>query len=365
MKKERFFAVTLLLFLLTGCKSNDTYTETATLPPLPTDATEASEMESIAATEETEQKLDGSLGLGFAEGTPEVIPYTGGEIRLPYELRATGSMACNGQGLLVFLDGRPQPYKTSEDDTYQYMHIFEGDGLIHFQGDLIFQPVTGQKGDLLEVHTVNIGDPNFRFKTDKYTGTIYTFGSVPSGIIVRFDAEPELLELPELTPGVSEIQLSQKEVAYADIFNWPEEDLETMIGTKFYLNGEPDNASGKLYNITKESEISMRFEAYGCPHVNFGLCLFVNNQPVSIDGEPFIPLTVERGMKTIVEGTLRVPKFDGEAPVYAMLVPRNQFTNDYRTADGNRTFAILHPTWTISLFDLADLDELYELKGYK
>lgn len=364
MKKQICILMTVMLFLLAGCGTSEP-TEPATLPPLPTDATEASEMESVAATEETEQKLDGSLGLGFAEGTPEVIPYTGGEIRLPYELRATGSMACNGQGLLVFLDGRPQPYKTSEDDTYQYMHIFEGDGLIHFQGNLIFQPVTGQKGDLLEVHTMNIGDPNFRFKTDKYTGTKYTFGSVPSGIIVRFDVEPELLELPELTPGVSEIQLSQKEVAYADICNWPEGNLETMISTKFYLNGEPDNASGKLYNITKESEIAMRFEAYGCPHVDFGLCLFVNNQPVSIDGESFIPLTVERGMKTIVEGTLRVPEFDGEVPVYAMLVPRNQFTNDYRTPDGRRTFAILHPTWTFSLFDLADLDELYELKGYK
>lgn len=341
MKKECFAAVALILFLLTGCKSNDTYTETATLPPMPTQGTSApvSSSESTSDTSVENGEVDaGTLGYGFSQRNIPHI-YTGGEIGLAFELKETGKYAKNGTGILLFLDGRLQPYKTSEDDTYRYMHVFapeEGQMQTDFDGELVFMPVTGKNGETLELHATNISFPDFSYQKDKNIGFKFTFGAVGDSSIIQFEADAETLNTQAfpVRSGLSDVQIFQEDLKFEDIFDWSETDLEENIEHHFWVNGMIDTGPEDVYEVTPESEIHLRYEVYGTPYVDFGLTLFVENQPLVVDESCMIPISIERGKKTVVEATLILPDFDGEAPIYSILAPKNSSLNEHSNTAG-------------------------------
>lgn len=351
MKKQSFFAVALILFLLTGCKSNDTYTEVTVLPTLPILETSApissSEIPSDPGAEHAEVDA-GSLGYGFGDRESPHI-YTGEELRLAFELEETGKHAKNGTGILLFLDGRPQPYKTSEDDTYRYMHVFapeEGQTRTDFDGELVFMPITGKNGESLELNAINISFPDFSYQKDQNTGFKFTFGAVGDSSIIQFeaDAESQNTQALPVRSGLSNVQIFQEDVKLEDIFDWSEMDLEEKIEDHFWVNGMIDTGPENVYGVTSESEIHLRYEVYGTPYVDFGLTLFVENQPLAVDESCMIPISIERGKKTVVEATLTLPDFDGEAPIYAILSPKNSLLNEHFNIagiDASRTFILI------------------------
>ena len=66
----------------------------------------------------------GSASPDFSE-SGEHLPfsYDGGEFRLEYQFSLTGKM--DAVGFLLFLDGKPQPYKVNDTTAeYEYCHSF-------------------------------------------------------------------------------------------------------------------------------------------------------------------------------------------------------------------------------------------------
>lgn len=351
MKKLISGLMTLaILTTFAGCGTSEP-TDPTTLPPLPTQETSApvssSEITSDPSVENEEMDA-GTLGYGFSQRN---IPhtYTGGEIGLAFELQETGKYAKNGTGILLFLDGRLQPYKTSEDDTYRYMHVFapeEGQMQTDFDGELVFMPVTGKNGEALELHAINISFPDFSYQKDQNIGFKFTFGAVGDSSIIRFEADAETLNMQAfpVRSGLSDVQIFQEDLKFEDIFDWSETDLEENIEDHFWVNGMIDTGSETVYEVTPESEIHLRYEVYGTPYVDFGLTLFVENQPIEVDESCMIPISIERGKKTVVEATLILPDFDGEAPIYAILAPKNSSLNEHSNTasiDASRTFILM------------------------
>ena len=62
-------------------------------------------------------------------------------------------------GILLFLDGRPQPYRLEGDTDYQYMHRFTLNNEMIYPV-FYFTPVTGQAGDTLEMATLTVLYPS-------------------------------------------------------------------------------------------------------------------------------------------------------------------------------------------------------------
>ena len=52
------------------------------------------------------------------------MDYTGGEMTLPIFLESSGRVQTVGIGILLFLDGKPQPYRLEGESEYTYLHIF-------------------------------------------------------------------------------------------------------------------------------------------------------------------------------------------------------------------------------------------------
>lgn len=351
MKKVISGIMTLaILTTLAGCGTPDA-TEPATLPPLPTQTTDATdpvpETEQTAVTDPTERiKLNYPSGGSFGILKRDAV-YNGGEMRIPLSLEEDGNDGY--MGVLLFLDGQIQPYKTVDDDTYRYMHYFsaeEGSKNIDYEDDLIFMPVTGKQGQTLELHAINIRYPDFSYAKYYYAPFKFTDSCLPAGAKIQFGADPDSDETEgfPLRSGLSDIQVFQEDLKYEDIFDWTETQLEENIQDRFFVNGMIDTGPDCVYEITPESEIHLRYEVYGTPYVNFDLTFFVENEPLLVDESCTIPISIERGKKTVVEATLTLPDFDGDAPIYAILVPKNYFLNDHITSamiEPSRTFMLL------------------------
>ena len=71
----------------------------------------------------------GSLSAGLHDDCPSddygpYITYTGGEMSMGYEIGSSGKIRESGIGILLFLDGQPQPYRLEGESTYTYLHTF-------------------------------------------------------------------------------------------------------------------------------------------------------------------------------------------------------------------------------------------------
>lgn len=279
----------------------------------------------------------GSLAIGPAgeplrdENGPYRI-YEGGEMLLPFEITTTGSIADNGVGILLFIDGKPQPYKTDEEPEYAYLHTFypgEDNGYIF---NFYFTPVTGSQGDLLEIYASSVLYPTYS-RADGEAGMVYTSGSTASGFRLKYQETPLSGTYPEKLPWLSDSSVSFMDTTISDTAGWSDYQFREQIAYRFLVNGISDTGrtSRIAYGISASEPLSLRYEVWGSPYVHFGLVFFVDNVPVAdIDAEPFM-LEVHNGQKTVVEATLNLEQFDGESVIYAILVPRNYRSSEVRT----------------------------------
>lgn len=188
MKMKHMTILALLTaLLLTACAPAVSNPAKDTTPPTvadifnePTTAT----TETTDATEPTEKAapqtvLVGSIGLGFGDevSTDEKGSYriySGGEMILPVKLTTSGTIAERGIGMLLFVDGKPQPYKTEAEPEYAYLHtFFQGQGPKVY--DLSFTPITGQTGEVLELYIATVLSPTYSLSEGMISGHLCKF----------------------------------------------------------------------------------------------------------------------------------------------------------------------------------------------
>jgi len=242
-------------------------------------------------------------------------------------------------GILLFVDGQLQPYKTANDDTYKYMHIFYPQDGVELIEEFIFIPVAGQEGDVLEIWYTSIETPDYCL-ADGVQGAVLSNGSVSAGTKLKYEATPPDAEYPENIDRITEPVISYVDLNPGAVSGWSDADWQEKYEFRMYVNG---SGPMYIYNITEEP-VTLRFEVWGNPYVHYGLVFFVDNEPVSIAEEDKIFFGVNNGQKTVVEVQLDMTGFDGESVVYAALVPRNWRSAEVLTMnwlDMTRTFFLV------------------------
>ncbi len=285
----------------------------------------------------------GPSGVALKDEVGPYRLYEGGELHMPYTINATGTVADQGMGILLFIDGKPQPYKTSDNSTYQYMHIFYPVSGESYIADISFTPVTGQAGDTLELYASTILNPNFSI-AEGIGGFVYTSGAVVSGTRLKFDATPSFSDDEFINERIISLTTSYVDTKYAEISGWSDKDLMEKVEAHLYVNDLDDTRDCIVYGVTAEENLSIRYEVWGSPYVQYGLVVFVDNEPVFTAENSFIPVEVQNGKKTVIEAELDMSDFDGESVVYVMLVPRNFRTSEVLTQaslDYSRTFFLV------------------------
>ena len=366
MKQKAFVLAMIILMILSlgACSSTPnenegTYESDATVDNIFTQPVVNTTPEDTVPEETTTQVLPpkqptmdqggmGSINMGPG-GVPlmdEIGPYRlyeGGELHMPFTVNATGTGADQGVGILLFLDGRPQPYKTAENDTYQYMHTFYPVSGEEYLADISFIPITGQVGDTLELYAATILNPDFSIK-EGMTGFVYTAGSVVSGTRLRYDATPTSGDYELTNNRIVSLVSSYVDTKFSEISGWSDMDLMEKVEAHLYVNGVDDIRDCIVYGVTAEENVTLRYEVWGSPYVHYGLVVFVDNEPVFSSEDCLIPLDVQNGKKTVIEAELDMTGFDGESEVYVMLVPRNCRTSEILTQaflNYSRTFFLI------------------------
>ncbi len=317
---------------------------------VPQETTTEGTTDSVLPTKQPTMEQDGMgsilMGPSGAPLMDEVGPYRlyeGGELHMPYTINATGSVADQGVGILLFLDGRPQPYKTAENNTYQYMHIFYPVSGEEYIADISFIPVTGQAGDTLELYAATILNPNFSIE-EGITGFVYTTGSVVSCTRLRYDVTPPSGDFELTNNRIVSLASSYVDTKFTEISGWSDMDLMEKVEAHLYVNGVDDIRDCIVYGVTAEENVTLRYEVWGSPYVHYGLVVFVDNEPVFSSEDCLIPVDVQNGKKTVIEAELDMTCFDGESVVYVMLVPRNFRTSEVLTQASlnySRTFFLI------------------------
>ena len=294
------------------------------------------------------QPLSGTLFFGPA-GDPLLDDngpyrvYAGGELELPYRISTTSEIADAGLGVLLFLDGVPQPYRTADSTEYAYMHTFYPEKGEEYIADIRFVPVTGKQGDDLELYAATIQNPADSI-ADDWELPSHTFGSVTSGTRLKYEATPPAQVFPEKVCRLSDVSITYVDTTYNEVGSWSEDELLEGQESYIYVNGigkrDDENI---IYEMFADKDVSLRFEVWGSPYVHYGVVFFVENEPVFPGDGSFFYAEVRSGQKTVIEATLSMAAFDGESPVYAVLVPRNYRSSEVLTScflDCSRTFIL-------------------------
>lgn len=301
----------------------------------------------------------GGLRYGFAD-TPlsneygRYNVYEGGELHIGYEISASGNLNQADFGILLFLDGLHQPYKTADDDTLLYLHVFHSDsGWI--QEELILTPVTGKVGDTLELVSVQVMDLDFYLGAQRGGLRQTSTGGVHSTQLV-FQADPPEAEWPAVHERVIEQNITNVDLTSLDMNGWTSEDLQEDSSFTMTTDHEMDRW---IYAITPEDGLTVRAEVFGCPAVDWNFLVYVNHQPVSIQPENRIFFQTQNGRKTVIEVQLDLSDFDGEEILYAVLFARNWRDPAVFYGKSND----MQVTATYYLTDAADVDAVHEKYG--
>ena len=335
MKKTWIFLI-LLALLLTACTPEKGPQETTQTPTVENVFTQPSTTAPEAPTETTAPVgLGGGLWFGFEtqerDSLGAYLTYTGGELVVPCSIDTSGNIGSKGIGVLLFVDGLPQPYK-AEGKDYAYLHTFAFDRPESRIIDLTFTPVTGEAGDELEIYGVSVVAPHYSYTEEGLLSFVYTGTSPVVGCRLKYRETPPAEVFPKASPRLSQLEIRKEPLSYSEVGTWTEQDLQENYEFHFYANNAPDGGSPRIYQVRENQPVKLRFELFGTPYVHYGVVFFVDNQPVAPqDGAPIL-VDVENGQKTVVEAQLDMTGFDTESVLYAILVPRNAFTSKVPTA---------------------------------
>ena len=335
--KNEICVFLLVALLLTGCTATRPPASTSeTIPDVFQEATKASEEPQVSTSVEANNTDDlGGLGIGAADeplkdeyGTYRI--YNGGEMCTPIKIESTGALREAGTGILLFVDGQPQPYRLEGESTYTYCHCFypESENEVY---DLFFTPITGQSGDTLEVYILSLQKPEYLPSDGNPGMMIYTSGSIGAGWRLKFEATPPETDFPEKQHRLYDAEITSEDTSYGDVFGWSEEDLRGRLDSRSYVNTAPHNGQSRVYNITADTPVDLRYELWGTPYVESRVIFYVDNVPVFAQDEQPFDMTVASGEKKILTAKLDMTGFTGESVVYVVRVPRNYRTSEIRT----------------------------------
>lgn len=316
-QKTMFFAILLLCLLFAGCAA----TPAVTTPP-----TVADLFNNTATT--PSEKIDDPvapmeyLGCGLMgdfvtdETNRRLYLYHGGEMSLGYWMEAEGYSNI-GLGMFLFVDGQPQPFKTESDGTERYMHILYPPDGERITGQFLFTPASGEEGDTLEIYIMHINDP--AHSIDDPPGAYQTFGAGFIGSRILLEQTPPSTTKPAFQERVLSNSITHTDLTESEIRGWSEEDLRSKLEYHFYVNGRKDFA--ELFSIADSEPLDCRFEMWGCPKGKFTLTIFLNHEPIYV-----LDISTNYGQKTTAEIQLDITNYGTKGVLFAVLVPKNQFS---------------------------------------
>lgn len=331
--RKQLFAVSLLcglLLSLTACGNytipDDTPPPSQTTSPNPFDAAEG-DAGFLAAVSHQAAKYKVS-----ESGERLPFEYDGGEFQLEYQYSVSGKL--DSVGFLLFLDGQPQPYKVDEATAgYEYCHTFAAAEGQTFS--FIFEPVTGNKGDLLSLTVVSITNPDFQPDMKSTSGYGWYHKPLDFSVQLHFNADA-----PDAHPSYPSVQdiftqeKVQEEKATAlyletelSKHGWGSVSMDTLDNGIYYTLSYDGNI---VYdNLSIPDPVALRFTMCGTPGVSYNIAFFLDHQPVKIGDSTSCAITLSKGGVVEIEAMIDPNLLGQFSTFYCVAVPQDGMSTPF------------------------------------
>ncbi|UOE94753.1 beta-glucanase/beta-glucan synthetase [Alkalihalobacillus sp. LMS39] len=323
------FLLFLCLLIITGCSKDNSVEEDKEV--------HIDSNDNPFVMDEEDTVVLGSIFHGYDnlvfDDNDEILPltYDGGELILEYYVRAEGK--ATNVGFLVYVDGVAQPYKlNTTDSNYQYMHILDleeenEDTPLQF----IFIPVTGKKGETVNVTTTSIYNPAFIPDMKETTSYGGYHDSLEVTRPVVFNENPELIDsatLPE-TKMLNHIRLSTEPVTQdlmerlgGGVIAIDSETLEVDVFSLIDIEAKRDVET--TFQINESGNLHVTFKIVGHPGVSYQNTFYLNHEALSNqEGETSFETELTKGDVSVIDVELDMEKLDDFNTFYVVSTPVN------------------------------------------
>lgn len=376
----------LIIILLTGCNKNNSNKQIAEVDNS-NSSSKVSETDNPFENEKDTVVL-GSIGHRVPhpsldkDGEPLPLEYDGGEVNLEYEVTAEGE--AKNVGFLLFLDGVPQPYKINDTNgSYEYMHnlkLTKDNEPVNY--NFIFTPITGKKGDTVNLTVTSIYFPEF-IPNMKDTSSYGLYHSIlPVEIPMKFNKDTNELDssLYSQRSYLSDTQISTYPITNEFIKNElssmykviTEEDLKSDILTKIYYNGNQVMSNLK---VEENEKMHITYKICGVPGAKYKTTFYINHHPIANDELISFNTTIEKGKVCVIDAEIDINQLNDLNTFYAISVPTN--SKDYYNENVylEKTSSILlykdivspdtkdNKDYTPSSFDLTGIIDISNIEG--
>lgn len=350
MKKPILIIALCLLLFIAGCAE----------PQIETPPQTVQDIFSTVATEETISAPTFDNISSITEfGLPEYqldevghyVSYEGGEMRLPYSFTYSGSKLSEyGIAIMLFLDGQLQPFRTSENDTLQNVHILypeESIGSKTVTVDLIFTPIAGSSGDTLDLTILSRQYPDWKWDHDS-AGIMEDTSSITTRL--KLSQTPPKTILAEVQDILLSWNCEYTDASHTEYESWAGNSM-AKLPSCVRINGDgytkDDNLFGNqyLFSVTPDVPMELTMELLNTSGVEYGIVVFVDNQPISVNPDDLIFIDATPGQKANLTVQVDMSTFEEYSRVYAVVVPRNYLATFGYTSE--------------EVFDVTTTDQVY------
>ncbi len=340
---HNIFFILITLTTIISCSSSPTAVE-KTEVPLETNPFEVTE-DSEEPSQSDESVSLGGYGMGAIGFDPLqdiTLTYNGSPLTLSYFFEGTGSDI--EVGLMFFLNGVPQPYQiiqtsrpeeTSATNHESYQSKFQLNSTIRIEFTVAITPVTGSVGDEFGLFPVILFEPSFMPKTEEGSFGIYHNASFYLPVVIHMEANaPQQSEDYIVNADLAPIPEYKMEDANLDASGRIRQPVFIFYAGEFLGWAEPAQL------LSENGRISMYLSGYGGVEATYRVTLFVNHQPVPIEGHENFLIETHYDQVSTYSFSLDIQGDDRMNSLYAIVVPVGE---SYKNQDiyGQKTGSIL------------------------
>lgn len=279
------------------------------------------------------------------------VAYEGGEMHLPYSFTYSGSKLSEcGIAIMLFLDGQLQPFRTSENDTLQNVHILypeESTGSKTVTLDLIFTPVAGSSGDTFDLTILSRQCPTWKWEHDP-AGISEDTSSITTRLKL-FHTPPDPV-LPAVHDRLISWSCEYTDASHSEYKAWEGNSMAKLsacmrISGTGYTTDDSLLGNQYLFSVTPDTPMELTMELLNTSGVEYGIVVFVDNQPISVEPDDLIIIDATPGQKANLTVQVDMSTFEEYSRVYAVVVPRNYLATFGYTSE--------------EVFDVTTTDQVY------
>jgi len=291
----------------------------------PDNSSAVSDKNPFQAEDEMSGGVLGSIGHGPVNpkvnenGERQPFVYEGSEMNIAYQVHASGR--AKNVGFLVFVDGVAQPYKVDGSAAdYETMHVLnlkEDDKDYPFF--IIFDPVTGKKGETLSFTIVSVYAPDFMPDMQKTSGYGMYHDTFAGYYEIHFEAEAkasgnaalpkykQLQNVKQSTEPATQAYLDSLSV-YSGMEAITLETLNKQVFAQQFFDGQGGLISNLKVNA--DGTLHITFKIAGYPGSRYRHTFYINHQALSDGKNRSFETVLTKGNVSVIEADIELSELE-------------------------------------------------------